>query len=424
MKVSKKRNNSFRQMIRRSSSLSSIIEAGQLKGIEEEEDKGVLPNTNAKELDMDHIFLKFSDFLWGYTFIGTFSYILWLRGTFVLRFRKFLQKIGLIDPMAHCDYEALAATLLLEQTQVINYIARPEEGNVAGFFFTDFPWVDQNCDMQIAKLFSVKVDLNTKRFVTAKFNDEEISAKEAVILLWFNTIGAQHVKRKWNPLFVRFYHPKLTPSAVHSMANWGVNVDDSLEGTNPFFRRNSIVTVMYNYFGYTCFNTFMNNWAKQGLVSKGWVYKAPLLDTFNFGIKSGISEHAHIDQLTKYSRFVKFVIKVRAIFMSEFAKYKKDHFPGVNGEAMFVGTILHSLDHTLADMNLKEPLYLDTADARFGKMAEMGQVVKAGFVSDLDGLYFHKRFKNSGHPFYDSVYEKAAKIDMLFADNMDTCIVK
>ena len=29
-----------------------------------------------------------------------------------------------------------------------------------------------------------------------------------------------------------------------------------------------------------------------------------------------------------------------------------------------------------------------------------------------------------GHPFYESVYEKAAKIDKGMADNMDTCIIK
>ena len=91
---------------------------------------------------------------------------------------------------------------------------------------------------------------------------------------------------------------------------------------------------------------------------------------------------------------------------------------------MFVGTVLHSLDHTFMDMNLKDALYLDTGDGRFGKMAEMGQVVKVGFVSDVDGLYFHKRFKGSGHPFYEAVYAKAAKIDRELADNMDTCIIK
>lgn len=39
-----------------------------------------------------------------------------------------------------------------------------------------------------------------------------------------------------------------------------------------------------------------------------------------------------------------FVVKVRALFLAEFANHK-ELFPGIDGEAMFVGTVLHSLDH-------------------------------------------------------------------------------
>ena len=89
-----------------------------------------------------------------------------------------------------------------------------------------------------------------------------------------------------------------------------------------------------------------------------------------------------------------------------------------------MGTVLHSLDHTLMEWNLDDPLWLDIHDSKFGKMAEIGRIVRVGFVPDLPLLYFHKRFKNSGHPFYDAVYEKAAKVNKKLADNMDTCIVK
>ena len=89
-----------------------------------------------------------------------------------------------------------------------------------------------------------------------------------------------------------------------------------------------------------------------------------------------------------------------------------------------MGTVLHSLDHTLMEWNLDDPLWLDINDSKFGKMAEIGRIVRVGFVPDLPLLYFHKRFKNSGHPFYDAVYEKAAKVNQKLADNMDTCIVK
>ena len=72
------------------------------------------------------------------------------------------------------------------------------------------------------------------------------------------------------------------------------------------------------------------------------------------------------------------------------------------------------------------PLWLDVDDPNFGRMAEIGRIVKVGFVEDVPFLYFHKRFKGSKHPFYDdAVYRKAARIDKkLVADNMDTCIIK
>merc|ERR1719354_854844 len=63
------------------------------------------------------------------------------------------------------------------------------------------------------------------------------------------------------------------------------------------------------------------------------------------------------------------------------------------------------------DWNLEDPLWLDVDDPEFHHMAELGRIVKMGFVKDVPGLYFHKRFKGSGHPFYDIIYEKAAKIN-------------
>lgn len=110
---------------------------------------------------------------------------------------------------------------------------------------------------------------------------------------------------------------------------------------------------MYNFFGYTSFNGFIKTWVKQGLASEGWAREdAPLVKSFNHGVEENVWQHSQILDLAKYSRFVKFVIKVRAIFLVEFDKYK-GLFPGINGEAMFVGTVLHSLDHTLMDWNLK-----------------------------------------------------------------------
>jgi hypothetical protein len=84
-------------------------------------------------------YVSFFDFLWAFTFIVPFSYFLWKRGTIILRIRQFLWKRGLIK-QTDCDYEALCATLLLEQTQAIHYYAKTDEDselNIAGFFFAN-----------------------------------------------------------------------------------------------------------------------------------------------------------------------------------------------------------------------------------------------------------------------------------------------
>lgn len=242
----KEKNNVFRKRATRLGTLTPA-KLGLMRITETEKKQGSLGKEKAAELDMDHVFVKFTDFLWAMTFIAPFSYWLWIRGVTQLYARKILFKLGLIHPK--CDYEALVATMCLEQTQAIHYYGR--KGNIAGFYFADFPWVDSNCDAQIADLFAVEIDLETKRFVSAKMDSEILNAEEALILLWYNTIAAQHVK-------------------LHSMANWGLNLDDSLQENHAFLRRNGVVTVMYNFFGYTWFNSFFKIWAKCGFVGNGW----------------------------------------------------------------------------------------------------------------------------------------------------------
>ena len=184
------------------------------------------------------------------------------------------------------------------------------------------------------------------------------------------------------------------------------------------------MTTIYNYFGYTCFHGYMEEWERQGLLSVGWDANHALRLCFNHGVDQGVWQHSNVDELMKYSTLVNFVVKTRGIFFCEFRKHKHLFPKNVNDEAMFIGTILHSLDHTLMEWNLEDPLWLDVNDPVYGKMAELGRIVRVGFVPDVPGLYFHKRFKGSGHPFYDAVYEKAAKVNRKFADNMDTCIIK
>merc|ERR1711879_1122303 len=106
--------------------------------------------------------------------------------------------------------------------------------------------------------------------------------------------------------------------------------------------------------------------------------------------------------------------------MNQFEEHR-DEFCGINGEALFAGTILHSLDHTLMEWNLTDPLMLDVEHPKFGLMAELGRFVRVGFVRDLPGLLINKSFKTAPGSFYQRVYAHAASINRKLADKMDTC---
>jgi hypothetical protein len=51
-------------------------------------------------------------------------------------------------------------------------------------------------------------------------------------------------------------------------------------------------------------------------------------------------------------------------------------------------------------------------------MAQLGRIVKVEFVPRAKGYYFHHNFKGLNHPFYGSIYNKAAKINQKCVDNM------
>merc|ERR1712238_185931 len=80
---------------------------------------------------------------------------------------------------------------------------------------------------------------------------------------------------------------------------------------DSFVARSSLVTVMYNYFGYTCFGGFFQGWSKLGFLTDDC---SPAWNTcVNTGIEEGIVAHHNIRDLQKHSKLVNFIIKTRAI---------------------------------------------------------------------------------------------------------------
>lgn len=366
----------------------------------------------AKEHKMDHVYLNFFQLLWAFTFVGPLSYLLWKKATMMLKLRVFLvEEKGWLLKTKPTSLEEVVGKLVLEQSQVIHYVGQrritrgdgKEDGRIASFLFPNFPIVNIEGKFQVANYLAVEIDLDTKRLVSCNLDDENLNASQALILLWYNTISAQHVK-------------------VHAYGNWGVNPGAEMKEVNPFYERSSIVSVVYNYFGFTSFPTFMEAWKKEGLLSKDWDPTA-LTDTFSHGVRENICEHSKITELLPYSDMVKFITKTRWIFHNEFRKHS-DSFPGINAEGLFAATVLHSLDHELMEWNLEDPLWLDVKDPKFGKMAELGRIVRVGFVPQVPGYYFHRFFKGSGEPFFETVYAKASKVNKKMADCLETCICR
>ena len=65
--------------------------------------------------------------------------------------------------------------------------------------------------------------------------------------------------------------------------------------------------------------------------------------------------------------------------------HKNEFQEVIDAESLFVSTIIPSLNHTLMDWNMTDALWLLDPDIlpKFHKMAELGRIVRVGFVEDL-----------------------------------------
>lgn len=193
---------------------------------------------------------------------------------------------------------------------------------------------------------------------------------------------------------------------------------------NPFVYQSALVTTIFNYFGYTSFTSLFPLFRAFGLLSPRFKEQA-WMDCVDYGIASNAICHPDIYDLMPHSVFINFLCRLKPFFMKEFNKTKSKYFPAdVHGDALFYGSIVHSIDHCAAWKSIEDPLWLDTKHQDFGLMAEMARIVVNGFTHDLPALSFKRFYKEIDHPFYRKVYEKAKSIDPILADQMDTCIVK
>ena len=318
------------------------------------------------------------------------------------------------------DRSKMVGRLLLETSAVINIVKLNDISKTAMFAFPNFPYIDGKCQYRVANILEVRLNLDTKEMLGATLDEEVLKPTETMTLLLFYIAQLSRnidhcLKPSW--CLKRICVGSSCHVKLHAFGNWACDMkSDSLHV------RGSIATIIYNYMGFTSFEKYVPLWVRLGILSEGWEGRT-IKRVFQHGIKSSIWSHAHISSLAKYSEMVDFIMKTRSVFLKEFVRHKH-HFPGCDGESLFISTVQHSLEHLSFERILEDPLWADVDCKRFGKAAEMVRVSRSCFVEDIPGLYFHKRFKGSDHPFYEAVYQRAAKFNQDLADNMDVCIVK
>ena len=346
--------------------------------------------------------MTFTEFLWAGAAVTLNAVLLWSTGIAKLLVRQKLLRMKWI-PMPECDPDRATARMILENISEavhLEEIATENGREVATFRWTEFAMLAMDGSFYTADLFTVWIDLESKKVTRASLDDRSLSSQDVMTLVNFHIFFQGHPK-------------------VHAMANWGFNLETGWGMHDPF-HRHSLITNMYNYFGTIIFTRLMKLFHMLGLCRSF----QGIGEVFNhYPSKEPIHNHSAITNLYHHSHTVKFVVCLRRYFLQVFEDHKAE-FPNVHGEAFFVGTVLHSLDHALWSGNLGDALWLDVESPDFGVMAEIGRFVKVGFSDDLPGLLFQKSFKEAPGAFYRKIYAMAWKLNPTFADLLDTCIVK
>jgi len=363
--------------------------------------------------DMDSLYIGFFDFVFYLLLIIPSQQFVFWREFVSLNLRRFIhsnvKSLRGTRFLKHWDPKVIGGRMLLETSEMIYlvHIRTSEDGCITGHYeWTDFMYVTNTGELKKADRVTMEIDLQTKLLVAAHLDDQELSACEAVQLL------AMHVATVMHPV-------------LHTYSNWGIDVHHP----DPFVRRMGKVTIIYNYLGSTWFPRstlpFLTRWGY--LFEPSHQSAGQVADNMKQILHSewlkGLPSHHACAQLVPYSTLARFITKLCKSFGEIFDKYGEE-FEEIERDAMFTGTVLHSLDHTMFTKVLEDPMWLFLDDTEFSASGKIAAFANACLSRDLPGLLFDKRFKDASHPFYKEVYEEAKLINPELADLIDTCIIK
>eukprot|EP00439_Symbiodinium_sp_Y106_P062293 s977_g9.t1 len=353
--------------------------------------------------DVDHVHLTQKDFVWVQLFVGAplmCGILFGLVHTFV---RGWLQQRRWLTPTA-VDPKRVAAQILLETPSLAMFFKckRQVEGRTTALFaFTDIILINHRNELWYPQLITFDVDLKTKTLVKAAVDGDEVTASDAITLTYFMTAGGTH--------------PRL-----HAYANFGVDT----EATRASLRQGSIITVIFNHFGFEGTGRLFENLHRWGLINT----RLLAAEAVGANATRPIPAHGHIRQLEDYSRAVRFAVSVRAAFFRAFrdaaCQEPDSSYALVNPEALFVGSVMHSLDHFSVTSAVMDILWFDVNSPKFGIMAQVCRVVRGGVSSELPGLLITTKFRWSRDRLHQAVYRHASGIDAGLANEMEICICR
>merc|ERR1719361_2680459 len=109
---------------------------------------------------------------------------------------------------------------------------------------------------------------------------------------------------------------------------------------------------------------------------------------------------------------------MRTFFMKTFELYKGD-FADIDPEALFVGTILHSIDHIPSKNMAKLLLTAEkVVEPKFAADVEWGLLLCNLTDSPLCRFY-ESRFSHASHPFFRKVYKKCKSLNPEYAGYLE-----
>jgi len=386
-----------------------------------------LNQTTSLPKDWDHQYMSLCDFIWARIFVFLPLMFHMFFGSFpgsltssqgMLRYcvKSLLGRCGFLK-MQFNYKECFAAVFLNtscilfathESVAEVSQITRNNLVNpgsdlrkpVLSFHFTHLLSLTSkgNGDQQEHKYGSFKgtIDMTIQTLIVATYDNEEVSPVDALLLLFFNIVYPLHTK-------------------VHAYSNWSVNFDAS----DWCLHRMSLIAAYYNHLGCHGFGNLQGFLNSIGIIRSTQAMHIFLsADPMPFNVPP----HGFLVQLCPLCPHVHFVAKVRDFFLSEIRNHKDD-FVGIDPEALFIGSVIHSLDHANIGTYLDD-FAINYRDNNFRPMWEIASLARTCFNSrNTIALPINDVcFKTSPHPFFRRVYEFAKTIDTDLANELEYAI--